>query len=169
MAEGAEESFDAARAPGWDQTGSLLALRQVLAESARMGNVVARRAGLSHRELTALEHLSREPLGPAELARRLDVTTAAATGIVDRLAERGHVERHAHAEDRRRTEVRVTDSGRGEAVGHLMPMFVALDRLDRSFSADERAVVERYLRGVLEAFDAVITADRPGSPPGPPR
>jgi DNA-binding MarR family transcriptional regulator len=164
-----QESFGAGRPPGWDQTGSLLALRAVLAEASHMNNVVARRAGLSRRELTALEHLSREALGPAELARRLDVTTAASTGIVDRLADRGHVERRAHAGDRRRTEVHVTDSGRREAVGHLMPMFVALDRLDRSFSEDERAVVERYLRGVLEAFDAVVSADQPGSPPGPPR
>ena len=35
-------------------------------------------------------------------------------------------------------------------------MFLALDSLDRSFTDDERVVVERYLRGVLDAFDAVL-------------
>ena len=50
----------------------------------------------------------------------------------------------------------ITDSGRGEVVGHLLPMFVALDRLDRSFSAEERAVVERYLRGAVQAFEQVL-------------
>ncbi len=32
-------------------------------------------------------------------------------------------------------------------------MFVALDRLDSSFTEEEREVVERYLRGVIAAFD----------------
>lgn len=155
--------------PGWNESGSLVALRELLAQGARLTHVVARRAGLSDREMTALEHLSREPLGPAEVARRLDVSTAASTGIVDRLVARGHAERRPHAQDRRRTEVHVTDSGRREAVSHLMPMFVALDRLDRSFTAEEREVVERYLRGVMEAFDEVFSADPPGSPPAPPR
>jgi hypothetical protein len=35
-------------------------------------------------------------------------------------------------------------------------MFIALDRLDRSFTADERALVERYLRGAIEAFEQVL-------------
>lgn len=150
----------------WDQTGSLLALREVLARSQQLNRTVARRARMSDRELEAMAHLSREALGPAEVARRLDVSTAASTGIVDRLVARGHAERRPHPDDRRRTEVHVTDSGRSEASGHLLPMFVALDRLDRSFTDEERVVVERYLRGVLEAFDAVIEG---GSPPAPPR
>lgn len=158
---------------GW-QTSSLLALRELMATSSRMHHVVARRAGLSDRELTALEQLSREPIGPAEMARRLDVSTAASTGIVDRLVGRGHAERRAHVEDRRRVEVRVTDSGRREASAHLMPMFLALDELDRGFTAAEREVVERYLRGVVAALEAVIEtgpdeASEAGSPPAPPR
>ena len=140
----------------WDQTPSLQALRELLAAGARVNHVVARRAGLSPTELSTLEHLSREPIGPAEVARRLEVSTAAATGIVDRLVSRGHVQREPHPEDRRRTRLMVTDSGRREAVGHLLPMFIALDQLDRSFTEEEQAVVERYLRGAIEAL-AVLT------------
>jgi len=124
-------------------------------------HVVSRRAGLSETELSALQHLITEPLGPAEIARRLEVTTAASTGIVDRLVRRGHVERHSHEADRRRTEVRVTDSGREEVLAHLLPMFIALDALDRGFTTEERAVVERYLRGVIAAFEQI--AGPPGS------
>jgi DNA-binding MarR family transcriptional regulator len=138
---------------GWEQTGSLLALRQAIERGGRLRHVIARRAGLSESDLVAMEHLMREPLGPGELARILDVTTAASTGLVDRLAQRGHVERHPHERDRRRTQVAVTASGREDVLAHLLPMFVELDALDRSFSADEREVVERYLRGVLAAFD----------------
>jgi DNA-binding MarR family transcriptional regulator len=140
-------------AEGWRQTGSLLALREAIARGGRLRHVLARRAGLSESDLVAMEHLMREPHGPGELARLLDVTTAASTGIVDRLVQRGHVERRPHELDRRRTQVEVTASGREEVLAQLLPMFRELDQLDRSFSAEERAVVERYLRGVVEAFE----------------
>lgn len=155
MAE-AESSGPATEfADAWRQTGSLVALREAIEAGARVRHVVARRAGLGDSDLVALQHLVRGPLGPAELARLLEVSTAASTGIVDRLAERGHVERHPHAADRRRTEVRVTPSGREEVLAHLLPMFTALDAWDRSFTDDERALVERYLRGVRAAFEQV--------------
>lgn len=169
--------------PGWDETPSLRALRELVAVAARTNHVVARRAGLSETELVTLEHLSRERIGPAEVARRLEVSTAAATGIVDRLVGRGHVERRPHPDDRRRTELVITPSGRSEVVAHLLPMFVALDRLDRGFSQAERAVVQRYLEGAAEAFGLVVDGEGatggagggvsatppPGSPPAPPR
>lgn len=145
--------------PGWEQTGSLTALRRLLRADARLRHVVARRAGLGVSELVALEHLSGEPLGPAEVARRLDVSTAASTGIVDRLVSRGHAERRPHPGDRRRTDVHLTDSGRAELVAHLRPMFQALDALDRRFSPEERAVVERYLEGAVAALEAVTAGE----------
>ncbi|CUR62294.1 Regulatory protein, MarR [metagenome] len=154
-------------ADGWDGTGTLVALRELVTTGARVNHVVARRAGISDTELVTLEHLSREQIGPAEVARRLEVSTAAATGIVDRLVSRGHVERQPHAADRRRTDLVLTDSGRGEVVGHLMPMFVALDRLDRSFTDEERAVVERYLRGATAAFEQVLSNEPAPAPGGP--
>ena len=94
---------------GWDASGTLTALRELLTAGARVNHVVARRAGISDTELVTLEHLSREQIGPAEVARRLEVSTAAATGIVDRLVARGHVERRPHAADRRRTELVLTE------------------------------------------------------------
>ena len=140
---------------GWHQTGSLLALRELIETGRRLRHVIARRARLSESHLVAMEHLMRSPLGPAELARILDVSTAASTGLVDRLVQRGHVERQAHEQDRRRTQVEVTDSGREEMLAHLLPMFVALDRLDASFTDEERDVVERYLRGAIAALQQI--------------
>ena len=149
--------------PPWVERGqerkqppTLLALRDLVAAGSRVNHVVARRSGLSETELVTLEHLSREQIGPAEVARRLEVSTAAATGIVDRLVSRGHVERRPHEVDRRRTDLHITDSGRGEILGHLMPMFAALDRHDAQFSEEEKAVVERYLRGATRAFERVL-------------
>ena len=142
-------------ADSWEQSGSLDALRECTAAGARVRVVVARQAGLSESELVALEHLVGGPIGPAELSRRLDVSTAAATGIVDRLVSHGHVIRSPHEHDRRRTQVVVTASGREEVLQGLLPMFRALRELDESFDAQERAVVERFLRGAIDAFRQV--------------
>lgn len=155
MPEGSERAPATAFAASWRQTGSLDALRECTDVASRVRSVVARQARLSESELTALEHLVREPLGPAELARLLNVSTAASTGIVDRLAGRGHVTREPHAHDRRRTRVLVTPSGREEVLQRLLPMFRALRALDGSFDESERAVVERYLRGATDAFRQV--------------
>lgn len=140
---------------GWEETRTLEALRHLVLAGGRVNHVVARRAGMSLTELATLEHLTREEIGPAEVARRLEVSTAAATGIVDRLVSHGHVERQPHPDDRRRTQLVLTESGRREVIGQLLPMFVALDRLDREFSEEEKDVVERYLRGATAAFEQV--------------
>jgi DNA-binding MarR family transcriptional regulator len=159
---------DAANAPGtafaaaWQQTESLNALRECTDAASRVRSVVARQAGLSESELTALEHLVKEALGPAELSRLLEVSTAAGTGIVDRLASHGHVTRVPHEGDRRRTRVVVTPAGREEVLQRLLPMFRKLRELDDSFDASERDVVTRYLRGATEAFWAVTEAPDPG-------
>lgn len=138
------------------QTPTLQLLRRLLDAAGRVGPAVARRAGMSHHELTALELLARSDHGPSDLARQLGVTSAAASGIVDRLVARGHVERVAHPDDRRRTQVVMTETGRAEVVRHLLPMFQRLAELDQGLDDHDRAVVERYLQGALGAVERVL-------------
>lgn len=140
---------------------ALQALRAVVRADAELSRTIARRAGLSPSEITALEALSRGPRGPAELARLLDVTTAAATGVVDRMCAHGHAVRRPHPRDGRRTEVHLTDSGRIELLAHLMPVFGRLAAHDASFTESERATVARYLDGAAEAMQAEVARDRP--------
>lgn len=135
-------------------------VRDLVNASVDLRHAVMRRSGLGETELVALQHLTDTAHGPAELARLLDVSTAASTGIVDRLERRGHVERRPHAVDRRRTEVHLTDSGRAEVLGLLMPMLVALRALDGDFDEAEHAVIRRYLLGATSAFEQV-SQDRP--------
>lgn len=144
------------RPADWHTTPTMEALRRLLQAGVRIRQTVSRRTGLSEVELAALEQVGRGSLGPAALARQLDVSSAAATGIVDRLSRRGHLERVPDATDRRRTQLHLTDSAAAEVQRHLGPMFAGLAQLDASFSEEERAVVERYLRGVLECLDGVI-------------
>lgn len=135
---------------------TMVAVQDLVAASVQVRRVVSRHAGLSDLEMAALDHVVAVPSSPGELARLLEVSTAASTGVVDRLERRGHVERRPHPSDRRRIEVHVTPSGRTEIVGHLRPMLDALSELDAGLDEPDRQVVERYLRGVIAAF-ATIT------------
>ena len=140
----------------WERSETLDALRSLLDTSRRATPALARRADLSHTEAAVLEHIMDEPTGPTELAQRLGVTSAAASGIVDRLVARGHVARRPHPSDRRRTVVVATDSGREEMLGHLMPMFVDLARLDQELSPQERDVVLRFLTAAERAVSRLL-------------
>ncbi|WP_122816647.1 MarR family transcriptional regulator [Nocardioides pantholopis] len=146
------------------------ALRDLISTGSQVRHHLARTAGLTESELRALDLLSTQTRGPAELARLLEVSTPASTGIVDRLVTRGHAERRPHAGDRRRIELHLTESGRTELRSRLTPMIAALRDLDARFSEDELAVVERYLRGATEALRVVLSdgAEKPraGSAPG---
>ncbi len=138
--------------PQWRSSATLDALQRVIDLAGTMPAVVARRAELSTSELQAMRHLAYGSLGPADLARHLGVTSAASSGIVDRLVARGHAERKPHPDDRRRTEVLISESGRRALVTELAPMFAALARIDAGLSDADRAVVDRFLADVLAAI-----------------
>lgn len=146
--------------PAWTGSSALRALEELVKVSISATDGLAHRARLSHTELEALRHMMEEETGPAELARTLHVTSAAATGIVDRLEARGHVARRPHPSDRRRTQLEVTDSGRGEVMGLLAPMFHGLAAADAALTDQERAVVTRFLEQATEAMRAVESDTR---------
>lgn len=141
---------------GWQQTDSLRALREFSDVSRRIMPALARRARLTHTEMAVLEALGEHPVGPTEIADRLGVTTAAASGIVDRLVGHGHAERTRHPDDRRRTVVQLTESGRRELLDHLMPMFLPLARLDAALDDADREVVVRYLTAATAAMRRLL-------------
>ena len=95
------------------------------------------------------------PSTPSEPARLLDVSTAASTGVVDRLERRGHVQRRKHPSDRRGLEIHVTDDGRAGLLRHLDLMLHALAELGLGMSDGERNAVTRFLNGAQAAFRTV--------------
>lgn len=131
---------------------TLPALDELIQAAAALEPAVARRAGISTSELQALRHLMEGSRGPVELAHLLGVTSAASSGVVDRLAARGHVLRRPHAADGRRTQVEVTATGREEIDALLVPMRARLAEVDASLGEEERAVIRRYLVGVTEVL-----------------
>jgi DNA-binding MarR family transcriptional regulator len=75
----------------------------------RYAAAVAKRMGMGTSELAALEHLQAAgPMTPGRLGGRLSMSPGAVTALVDRLEERGHVERMPNPEDRRSALLRET-------------------------------------------------------------
>lgn len=136
----------------WEPASPLTALQELLELSARVRHSVAGRLDLYPGDLDAMQHLMGKPLGPVDLAKRLGLTSAAATVAVDRLQARGHVVREHDPDDGRRTRVVVTASGRADVFAELLPMFQALESAAADLSEGERAVVAHFLTRAIDAL-----------------
>ncbi|TFD85872.1 MarR family transcriptional regulator [Cryobacterium lactosi] len=104
-------------------------------------------------DLAAMEHLIQEgALTPGELSRRLDISTAATTLVVDRLVALGHAQRHPHTSDRRKIVVVPAPESVTRAFQQLHPVIGGVAALTQELSDDERAVVEAFLTRVIGVY-----------------
>lgn len=128
-------------------------MRAVARAQQRLNVAIARRMGLAPNDVWALEHLfAAGPLGPVELARRLGITSASATVLVDRLEAAGYVERRPHPGDRRRLVVAPTVAAGPDATAALAPFLAELDAAGADLTPAEQAAVARYLDTVAAAL-----------------
>ncbi len=130
----------------------------VLARSVRFA--MAARLGISETELHAMEHVMSEPMGPVELSRRLDLTSAAATVLLHRLVESGHVVRTPHPTDRRRQVLVPRPEGLVAVFEQLRPLLAGLDAVALEFTDAEREVIARYLGRVNDVLRDRVAAWR---------
>ncbi len=142
-------------------------LRNLLTLSSLARVALARRLGMSVHDVEAVEHVmtSRalggdhaQAVGPAELARRLGVTTAATTQALDRLERSGHVRRAPHPHDGRRLVVEVTEQGRTAVMAELGPLLALLAEEEARLDDAERAAALTYLRGQERAYRRWLAA-----------
>jgi len=138
------------------RASTVVAAYHLIRVAATVEPTLARRAGISTSELQALRHLVGGSCGPVELSRRLGVTSAASSGVVDRLVSRGLARRRPHPDDGRRTRVEVTEAGRREVEALMRPVVARLAETDDRFSDEERVVVRRYLEDVAGALRAEL-------------
>ena len=95
-----------------------------------------------------------EPLSPTEIARRLIVTTASVTSLLDTLERRGLVERRADPADRRRLLVAITPPAQA-LVRQYVPEVVALqDAVMDGISEQDRQQLIAVLTRIREAIAA---------------
>lgn len=137
-----------------------LAVREVVLASERYRLAVARaELGVGAIEMRALAHLFMEgPRTPGDLGRRLAITSASVTELVDRLERAESVRRVPHATDRRKVLVELTEPAR-ERVGRSFARYAGattgcVEGLDRG----ERAVVLRFLTSVAAAYASITPA-----------
>lgn len=102
---------------------------------------------------------------PSSIATHLGISSASTTKLLDRLEEAGHIVRSPHPSDRRALAITITDETREAAmqtVGRLQAKrFHAAARL----TAEERAVVVRFLDDMTDQIavsnEAWTTESRP--------
>lgn len=119
------------------------AMHHLAVAVAEMDAAIARRLHLSAVDYLALKHVAAatEPFGPAELGRLLGMTSGAATGLVDRLEQAGHLRREPHPDDRRRKILTIT-AGAENALGDaLRPLVEDIDRFDVDVEPGQRDLV----------------------------
>ena len=130
---------------------------------------LSERMGMSASETLALARLAMdESQGPSELARSLHLTTGAMTAVLDRLVERGHLERVEHASDRRKVALRLTANAHEATRAQLRPMIADITELAMSLTPGQRKVVGHFLDDLSTLVHrAAGLPDIPPSPKGP--
>jgi DNA-binding MarR family transcriptional regulator len=143
-----------------DRPGGPAAVLKALRDY-RAAEVATRRStrdsiGMGESDLIALRYLLRaqasgEQVGPKDLSRVLQITTASTTSLIDRLVGSGHVRREPHPTDRRSLVVVPTvavDSEVRTALGaqHSKMMAVA-----EELSEAEARIVISFLRRMGDA------------------
>lgn len=93
-----------------------------------------------------------EWVSPHDIAEHLAISTASTTKLLDRLTERGHVERRAHPSDRRARIIVLTETARAEFYRHLGERMQRMRRVVEGFDDDSLRAVIRFLEDVDTAL-----------------
>jgi DNA-binding MarR family transcriptional regulator len=111
----------------------------------------ARKNGLSMSHLGALFHLHRMgQCGVTELGEHLDVSSAAASQMLDRLVHQDLIRRTEDPQDRRVKQIVLTDEGTRILEEGLRARQRWLENLSKSLSDEEREVVNASLNILID-------------------
>ena len=134
-------------------------VRAMTAESDQIGRHFAGRHDVAANDFRALLHLmvaetSGVPLTAGDLRRRMGVSGAAITYLVERMIASGHVRREADPADRRKVLLRVADHGMDVARGFFSPLADHTRRALAGISDDDLAAAHRTFTAVVDAMRA---------------
>ena len=139
-------------------------LRRMGAASALHSQAVARRAGLSSVDLECLDMiLLAGPVTAGQVMEHTKLTSGAVTGLIDRLARKGYVERATDPQDRRKVIVRIVP----QAVGPLQELFAPMAErsaaLMRQYSAEELELIAGFIeKGTAIALERARELEEEG-------
>ena len=130
-------------------------VREFIEVNAQYSAQLGRELEVNPTDLQAMQHLIMSgPLSPTELARRLEISTAAATAVVDRLVAVGHATREQHPSDRRSIVVVPRPESVDRAMAALMPMILGIDRVLDAFDTEQQQTITEYLQRIVDAYRA---------------
>jgi DNA-binding MarR family transcriptional regulator len=128
-------------------------LREILDLTGEFERHLGRTLTVNPTDLEAMEFLIREgALSPTDLSRRLDISTAAATTVVDRLTAVGHVSRVPNPDDRRGILVVPNPESVDRAMATLMPMIMGINHILDGFDEGQRDTITEYLGRVADVY-----------------
>jgi DNA-binding MarR family transcriptional regulator len=145
-----------------DERGAVEALivsdvQALSAESDDLGREFSARNDLGLNDFRALLHVmvaeaDGSPLTQSELGRRIGVSGAAITYLVDRMVASGHLEREAHESDRRKVLLRYADHGSEVARSFFTPLASHTEAALSEFSPSELTIAHHVLMALIEAM-----------------
>ncbi|MEJ6550128.1 MarR family transcriptional regulator [Corynebacterium sp. USCH3] len=140
------------------------ALHQLVVAAAAMDVSLGHRLSLSPVEYQAMKHLmtADNAYGTVELGNLVGLSSGAATGLVDRLENAGHLQRVKDPRDRRRLILEPTDDAVRRTAEQLRPLEQRLNDILADYRADERDVIARFLTettGAYRSFSGQEPAD----------
>jgi DNA-binding MarR family transcriptional regulator len=139
-----------------------LQLRAIIELTSEYEKHVARVLTVNPTDLEAMEELIKDgALSPTELARRLAISTAAVTTVVDRLTAVGHVSRVPNPADRRGILVVPSPQSVAKAMATLMPMIMGMDRTLDDFTDAEKQTIATYLERVAGVYRRELSEAQP--------
>ncbi|QHC71605.1 MULTISPECIES: MarR family transcriptional regulator [unclassified Rathayibacter] len=136
-------------------------VRQVTERQRLFEQSLSRSLSVDAPGLSAMTHLlAAGPLTPTELARRLGISTAATTLVLNRLEAAGHVRRDRHPSDGRKLIVTATDRSAARAQARVAPLIAGVEELVASLDPAESAAVLSFLDRLLAVYDEATEEPR---------
>lgn len=132
-------------------------LRRIIRAVDLYSRYLALRYSLTGPQLVCVRHLLRHgPTAPGTLARRISLSPATITGIIDRLEKRGLVTRERSTDDKRKVEIALTAEGMGLVKQMPPPLHETFSRRLGELPLEEQEEIDRVLAkivGMMEAHD----------------
>jgi DNA-binding MarR family transcriptional regulator len=123
----------------------------------QFNGMVADGLGVTATDLQCLYVLSRHgPATPGELGRQVNLTSGAASRMVDRLESAGRVVRKPHPHDRRRVVVEATHESLEQIARYYIPLTERLRGHLTGFDDDQLTRLLRFARDAQDATDDEI-------------
>jgi DNA-binding MarR family transcriptional regulator len=132
-------------------------LGALTAEADRIGRVFAGSQGVTTNDFYGLLHImvaetAGTPLTAGELRRRMDVSGAAITYLVERMIAAGHARREADPSDRRKVIIRYEPKGMDLVNAFHAPLGNCIRSTLAECADDDLAAAHRVFCGLIEAM-----------------